>query len=401
MKKPSTIQISDFDYNLPDDRIAKYPLKERDSSKLLYFEGGTINSKKFRDLPDLLTGGDRLVFNTTKVVKARLDFHKTTGARIEIFLLHPSEPSDYAMAFSSCESVVFSCLIGNAKKWKEGYVYAQGNNVKVEAEKLAATNKDFQVRFQWDNPELSFSEVLEDIGSIPIPPYLNRDAESDDEDNYQTVYARSDGSVAAPTAGLHFTDQVFHRLSEKGISRDELILHVGAGTFVPVKIDNAIDHKMHSEKVTISRKLIERLLMDRRTVAVGTTSTRSLESLYWLGVKLVQDKSLNTGNLVLEQWEAYDLDDRISVQDSMETLLERMSAEELENLTFQTQIMIAPGYDFKLVNGLITNFHQPKSTLLLLIAAVVGEDWKEIYQYALDNQYRFLSYGDSSLLIRR
>jgi S-adenosylmethionine:tRNA ribosyltransferase-isomerase len=400
MRKPSTIQIADFDYTLPEERIAKYPLSERDSSKLLCYKKGTIESKTFRDLPEILRAGDRLVFNVTKVVKARLDFYKTTGARIEIFLLHPSEPSDYAMAFSSCESVVFSCLIGNAKKWKEGYVYAQGNNVKVEAEKLAATGEDFQVRFQWNNPDFSFTEVLEDIGSIPIPPYLNRDTESSDEDNYQTVYARSDGSVAAPTAGLHFTDQVFHRLSEKGISRDELILHVGAGTFVPVKIDNAIDHRMHSEKVTINRKLIERLLMDRRTIAVGTTSTRSLESLYWLGVKLLEDKSAKLENLIMEQWEAYEMDQNIPLRVSLESILKRMESEHMEDLTFQTHIMITPGYDFKVIDGLITNFHQPKSILLLLIAAVVGEDWKRIYKHAMENGYRFLSYGDSSLLLK-
>ena len=400
MRKPSLIRIEEYDYPLSAEKIAKYPLQKRDLSKLLYYENGEISGNLFTDLPGILSQDDHLVFNATRVVKARMTFRKESGAKIEIFCLRPAEPSDYQQAFSSTELVDFICLVGNAKKWKEGLVYAETSGVRVAAEMLQRQEDKFLIRFRWNNKKFSFAEVLENLGNTPIPPYLNRDSEDADVENYQTVYANEEGSVAAPTAGLHFSLPLLDTLKEKGITQSELILHVGAGTFVPVKIANAVEHPMHSEIVVVSKELLKNLLSKKRIIAVGTTSTRSLESIYWLGVKACMDPEFSFEGLSLEQWEPYELLENISLEESLTALIHKLESKKVDSFSFQTRIMITPGYEFKVIKALFTNFHQPKSTLLLLIAAFVGDDWKKIYQYALENNFRFLSYGDSSLLVK-
>jgi S-adenosylmethionine:tRNA ribosyltransferase-isomerase len=588
MRKPEEIPIDKYDYMLPEERIAKYPLADRDASKILVYRPGTngkkkvyqdpgsreqmqftefpeqpekkhlplnpepivqkqffqepellgqkplpqkpeslekkpdsqvpelIEEKQFSQVPELLEKGDRLYFNATRVVQARLVFRKQTGARIEIFCLEPYMPADYQLAFSSTQPVEFICLVGNAKKWKEGkltrLLEEKGPNVRERAgilgakgagEGQTATNgeipapemesgsgkleasadgaervpvellltaepagrKDdkYIVRFSWNDPGTSFGEILERSGSTPIPPYLDREAEAQDAETYQTVYARQDGSVAAPTAGLHFTERVLAALDRKGVQRHELILHVGAGTFIPVKEENAVNHQMHAELVTVSRPLLESLLSGDRKIAVGTTTTRSLESIYWLGVKAISSEEFSFDNLFLDQWDAYGMeqggtpdrspvnkkevpvsldktdrasvgktedpvplgktdrasvgktedpvplekavrtlrnetDDAIPLEKAVRGLLEKMDETGLETFSFHTRLMITPGYRFRVIAGLFTNFHQPKSTLLLLIAAMAGDDWRKIYDFALENEFRFLSYGDSSLL---
>lgn len=400
MRKPVNIPITNYEYPLPDTRIARYPLEERSLSKLLIYEAGSIVSGVFRDVPSLLKEGDHLYFNVTRVVRARLVFRKASGGRIEIFILEPETPSDHQLAFSSTEAVTFTCLVGNAKKWKQGSLRMLVGNVTLEASRVGRSEDKFIIRFSWNNPGVSFGAILEQAGSTPIPPYLNREAEEKDADTYQTVYAKQDGSVAAPTAGLHFTRQILDELDRRGVQRHDLTLHVGAGTFVPVKEENAVDHSMHAELVTVDRRLLESLSEDHRTIAVGTTSVRTLESLYWLGVRAQVDPSFSFDQLYLDQWEAYVSDDRPEAGDSFRKLLEKMDDAGLERFSFRTRIMITPGYDFRVVDGLFTNFHQPKSTLLLLIAAFVGDDWKKIYAFALENGFRFLSYGDGSLLWR-
>jgi S-adenosylmethionine:tRNA-ribosyltransferase-isomerase (queuine synthetase) len=559
MRKPQKIPIEKYDYPLPDDRIAKYPLIDRDASKILVYRpgGGTgpgaIEHKQFSQVPELLEKGDRLYFNATRVVQARLVFRKETGARIEIFCLEPHVPADHQLAFSSTQPVEFICLVGNAKKWKEGKLtkmleskeacgksggevnrdmgipggvpdktYGEQGNLqngieitnreqdKVEKDtdrntgetrtfkratgettgenkikreesggcigemknpeksaeqaidKLIVTaditgrqDDKFIVRFEWNDPITSFGEILERSGSTPIPPYLNREADERDATTYQTVYARQDGSVAAPTAGLHFTEDVLKKLDQKGVQRHELILHVGAGTFIPVKEKNAVNHQMHAELVTADRSLLESLLSGDRKIAVGTTTTRSLESLYWLGVRAISSEKFSFDNLLLDQWDAYEMEqgdkpekpehslanemedpvplekgaaphklehslaneiedsipldkadrtsmanmkDPVPLEKAIRTLIKKMDEAGIDSFSFHTRLMITPGYRFRVISGLFTNFHQPKSTLLLLIAAVAGNDWRKIYDYALENEFRFLSYGDSSLL---
>ncbi|MDF1572408.1 MAG: S-adenosylmethionine:tRNA ribosyltransferase-isomerase [Bacteroidales bacterium] len=399
MRKPDNIPITNFDYDLPVERIAKYPLEVRDRSRLLVYDNGSISSHVFQDAPSLLQKGDQLYFNVTRVVQARLMFRKATGGRIEIFILEPHDPAEHQLAFSSTEPVTFTCLVGNAKKWKQGSLRMEVGAIVLEATQVERHDDTFIIRFSWNDRGISFGAILAQAGSTPIPPYLDREAEDQDAVTYQTVYARQDGSVAAPTAGLHFTERVLGALDKRGVQRYDLTLHVGAGTFIPVKEENAVDHAMHDELVTVERVLLESLLGDQRIIAVGTTSTRTLESLYWLGVRAHEDTSFSFEQLYLDQWDAYLSRGELTLEESVRVLLERMESAGLDTFSFRTRIMITPGYEFKVIDGLFTNFHQPKSTLLLLIAALVGDDWKRIYDFALENGYRFLSYGDGSLLI--
>jgi S-adenosylmethionine:tRNA ribosyltransferase-isomerase len=405
MGLPEHISIEAYDYRLPKERIAKYPLPDRDDSNVLVYSGGTLNRMRFRDLPGLLTEHDRLVFNTTRVIRARLSFRKVTGAAIEIFCLDPMAPSDYQVAFGSAGPVEWRCLVGNAKKWKNETLTAvvpfAGTGIEITAENLGRSEDGYHIRFRW-NANVSFAQLIEQFGSTPIPPYLERDAEESDARTYQTVYANTNGSVAAPTAGLHFTENVLERIRQQGVRTDQLVLHVGAGTFIPVKEENALRHAMHAEYVEVSRSLLRSLLDDkRRTIAVGTTVTRSLESIYWLGVRSILEPDFNFSGLFLNQWEAYSMEGQYTAEQAIGSLLHAMEDAGLETFSFHTRIMIVPGYRFRMVDRLITNFHQPKSTLLLLIAAFTGGDWRKIYQYAMDNGFRFLSYGDSSMLDRQ
>ncbi len=397
------IKIEDYDYYLPDEKIAKYPLKERDASKLLIYKDGEISESVFSKLADFLPSGSLLVFNNTKVIRARLNFQKETGAKIEIFCLEPHNPIDYQLAFQQTKNVEWKCIVGNSKKWKKGALQKEveinNEKVKISATRLETENKDHIVLFEWDKG-FTFSEIIEHAGIIPIPPYLNRESEQSDNTTYQTIFAKIKGSVAAPTAALHFTEAVTKSLRDKNISTSEITLHVGAGTFQPVKSETIDEHAMHSEVVSVSKQLIENLIEHKgQIIATGTTSVRSLESIYWLGCKLT---NLTTSQdlFQISQWEAYGSNNSLPKQDALELVLQYMQNNGLENLHFSTQIIIAPGYEFKIIDGMLTNFHQPKSTLLLLISAFLGEQWKNIYDYALKNNFRFLSYGDSNLYLK-
>lgn len=404
MPDPSSIRIEDYSYKLPEEDIAKYPLSDRSASKLLLYKGGSISRDRFSSLPEHLPAGSWLVFNNTRVIQARLNFKKETGARIEIFCLEPMDPSDYELAFQAEARVTWFCLVGNAKKWKSGPVFLhtriKGEDVTLEARLKERSGDGFIISFHWTNPGLTFGEVIEHSGSTPIPPYLNRKAEESDRERYQTIYSRNNGSVAAPTAGLHFTDDMLKQLELSKLRMENITLHVGAGTFVPVKESNARMHSMHSEQVVVSRAFLERwLLKTDGLIAVGTTSTRSLESLYWLGIKLKESAAFDPMSLAIHQWENENLPQHIPLEESIDSLLAYCNQHNLDNLQFTTQLMIVPGYAFKTISGLISNFHMPGSTLLLLIAALIGEDWQKVYNYALKEGFRFLSYGDSSLLI--
>jgi len=395
-------KIEDYDYTLPDCRIAKFPEQNRDHSNLLVFNKGEIGGDQFYNLPNYLTG-KTLIFNNTKVIKARLLFKRVTGAGIEIFCLEPHSPVEYEKMFSSTGPVEWKCLVGNIKRWKEDElsleVSINGNTIILNAQKIERLEEGVIVRLSWNNTSVCFGQILEAAGAIPIPPYLNRSEQAIDADRYQTVYSKWEGSVAAPTAGLHFTDSVIANLIQKGNSIAELTLHVGAGTFKPVKADSIDEHTMHTEHFSVTVSTLKKLLENMGSiVAVGTTSVRTLESLYWLGVKILtlqKDRNI----LHLNQWEAYTLPDTYSTAVVLDALVTYCQSEGLDQLVGSTQIMIAPGYKFKLINALITNFHQPRSTLLLLVSALIGEEWKDVYAYAMDNNFRFLSYGDSSLLI--
>jgi S-adenosylmethionine:tRNA ribosyltransferase-isomerase len=407
MTDPRTLSIKDFTYSLPEDRIAKYPLAERDASKLLIYKEEKIEEDIYRNIAGHIPSNSLLVFNDTKVVEARLLFQKSTGGVIEIFCLEPHEQySDITIAMLQHEKVLWHCLIGGASKWKHGQVlekkisYNSKDHV-LNARYIEKTGDSFIVELSWNDLSLSFAEVLHLFGAIPLPPYIKREAEISDAKRYQTVYAHYEGSVAAPTAGLHFTETVFKKLKEKNIDKDFVTLHVGAGTFKPVKTEVMKDHEMHAEYFTVSKSTIQTLLdhLDKNIIAVGTTSLRTLESLYWLGVKRSTVNSQQS--MKINQWEVYDhKEEMISTKEALENLIIWMNEKDLDILTAKTQIIIAPGYQFKMVNGLITNFHQPQSTLLLLVSAFIGENWKEIYHYALENNFRFLSYGDGSLLWR-
>lgn len=403
MPESSFLHIDEFRYDLPEDRIAKYPLSERNQSKLLFYRPGIINHRKFDDLPELLNEESFLVFNNTRVIQARLEFMKPTGARIEIFCLEPVDPVEYEQSFRSVQSCRWRCLVGNAKKWKDGSVYLSApvneSRIRLAARKVEQYGNSYVVDFSWDNQDYSFGQIIENAGTTPIPPYLNRMAEDADKDRYQTIYGRPLGSVAAPTAGLHFTEGMIQRLKVRGVKMAELTLHVGAGTFIPVKEKNGRDHHMHAEHVIIPRSFLEQWSLNaERVIAVGTTTTRSLESLYWFGVRLLQGENLDPGNLRMLQWQNEIVPQDISLADSLNSLLKFCLSNNLTHIQFLTELMIVPGYKFRTIRGLITNFHLPGSTLLLLIAALIGNEWRKVYEEALRNNYRFLSYGDSSIL---
>jgi S-adenosylmethionine:tRNA ribosyltransferase-isomerase len=399
------ININDYDYDLPQDRIAQYPVKERDGSNLLIYKDGKTSKDIFRNICEYLPADSLLVFNNTRVIRARLLFRKESGAAIEILCLEPLVPSEYSQSFGSKSPVEWKCIVGNLKKWKSGKLaisFSRKNETsKLYAERLPDEGETQRIKFSWENEALSFGEVIELTGHIPLPPYINRGDEQIDKDRYQTVYSSIDGSVAAPTAGLHFTPYVFGQLKSKGLKKAEITLHVGAGTFKPVKSDNAIDHEMHCEHFSINKKTIELIRsFNGQIIPVGTTSVRTLESLYWIGVKLLKEPEFSASSVSLNQWEAYKLQGNVTPDDSLGAIIKYLDKENLAALHASTGIMIVPGYKFKIVSGLITNFHQPRSTLLLLISAFTGVKWKELYIFALRNNFRFLSYGDSSLLLK-
>lgn len=402
MTDPGKIATEAFDYHLPEANIPRYPRGEREESNLLVYQKGNLQSDVFRNLADHIPEGYHMVYNNARVVYARLMFRKDTGAEIEIFCLEPQKPADYEKAFQQKEQTEWQCLVGNLKKWK-GQSLMQSLTIKeqrvtLRARQLSRNEQYVVVHFSWDNPHVSFGEILDDAGKVPIPPYLKRESEPIDKTRYQTVYSRIRGSVAAPTAGLHFTEGVFRSLEEKNITNSEVTLHVGAGTFRPVTAETAEQHDMHTEHFSVSRDAIEQLMKNHpHVLAVGTTTLRTLESLYWIGVKLSGQEPAD-GKITLEQWEYRDLNGNMPVREALDHIGRYMAAHNLDHFEASTRIMIVPGYRFKLTGGLITNFHQPKSTLLMLVAAFVGSDWKKIYQYALNQDFRFLSYGDSSLL---
>lgn len=408
MNDPKHIHIADYDYPLPDERIAKYPKEVRDESKLLLYKHGEISEDTFFNLPNYINKGELMVFNNTKVIQARLHFHKQTGALIEVFCLEPHTPHDYQLNFSTTRRVTWTCLIGNLKKWKEGRLERNirvGNkDIVLTAERVGVSGTGHEVVFDWGDDNIAFSEVLEAIGELPIPPYLNRETEESDLKTYQTVYSKIKGSVAAPTAGLHFTERVLKALDDKGVERNEITLHVGAGTFKPVKSEEIGGHPMHSEWIAVKRESIERLLAHGgKCVAVGTTSVRTLESLYYVGVIIHRNPQAHSDDLRVPQWMPYEYaaspETKLSTIEALQAILDWMNREQLPVLHTATQIIIAPGYNYHVVKAIVTNFHQPKSTLLLLVSALIGNDWHRVYNYALNHNFRFLSYGDSSLLI--
>lgn len=408
MQDPKHIHIADYNYDLPDERIAKYPKAVRDESKLLLYRGGQISEDVFYNLPNYLPKGELLVFNNTKVIQARLHFHKSTGALIEVFCLEPHTPHDYQVNFATTRRVAWTCLIGNLKKWKEGKlertINVGGKEVLLTAERVGVSGTGYEVVFDWGDDTVAFSEVLEAIGELPIPPYLNRETEASDLKTYQTVYSKVKGSVAAPTAGLHFTERVLAALDNNGIERNEITLHVGAGTFKPVKSEEIGGHPMHSEWIAVKRESIERLLAHGgHCVAVGTTSVRTLESLYYIGVMLHRNPDAHQDDLHVPQWMPYEYvaspELKLTTVEALRAIVDWLDRNKLPVLHTSTQIIIAPGYEYHVVKAMVTNFHQPKSTLLLLVSALIGDNWRRVYDYALSHDFRFLSYGDSSLLI--
>ncbi len=403
MKKIQEIAIAEYDYPLPDERIAKYPLAQRDSSKLLLYNKGVVSEDVFSNLPKYIPQNALMVFNNTKVIQARLRFRKETGALIEVFCLEPEQPCDYQQIFLETKECVWQCLVGNSNRWKGGVlsqvVEVGGKNVTLSVERVGGPAAVNHVRFSWDGG-VSFAELLEAAGELPIPPYLNRRTEESDTRTYQTVYSKIKGSVAAPTAGLHFTPAVLEALTAAGVEREEVTLHVGAGTFKPVKSELIADHEMHEEYIEVRKALIEKIVAaGGEAVAVGTTSVRTLESLYFLGELVAENPSVTQDELHVNQWTPYNREHSLTTVDSLKALLEWMERNGLDRVHSHTQIMIAPGYRYRIVKAIVTNFHQPKSTLLLLVSAFVDGDWRTIYDYALANGFRFLSYGDSSLLI--
>jgi len=397
MPHPADLSILDFSYNLPQARIAQRPLAQRDQSKLLQYQQSIITNHQFTDLPNLLPQDSLLLFNNTRVVQARLLFRKESGGLIELFCLEPLLPSsEVQTAMQTTPEATWLCLVGNNKRWKSGPLVMEHAGLHLTAERIASQGEGYRIRFSWTPADHTFAEILNAFGNIPLPPYLQREAEADDSQRYQTVYARFDGAVAAPTAGLHFTEAVFTALQAKGIARQELTLHVGAGTFKPVKADTMAGHEMHREELLVTQSLLKSLLAHRGPVIpVGTTSLRTLESLYWMGCLLQPEDPLlpEPG-----QFTAYEIVTDLPAAAALKRLLDWLEVRQLEQVIAYTAIMIAPGYRFRLAQALITNFHQPQSTLLLLIAAAVGNQWQGIYEHALQNDYRFLSYGDSSLL---
>ncbi len=402
MEEVRNISIDEYDYPLPEERIAKYPLAERDASKLLVLKGNQINASQFRNIGDFLPHDALLVFNETKVIRARLQFQKETGSHIEVFCLEPDD--DYQIAFSSASPVRWKCLVGNSKRWREGLLSmpltVAGQQVTLNAERVERNDQYSEIEFSWEPSTLPFASILEAAGEIPLPPYLHRDAEPEDRDRYQTVFAKYDGSVAAPTAGLHFTKPLINKLGNSGLQFDEVTLHVGAGTFRPVATETIGEHAMHSETIIVRKSLIERLIgqIGKNIIPVGTTSTRTLESLYWIGMML-HEQGMELRNLHVEQWYPYENHDALSATEALQNIVNYLDLHQLTRLEASTSLIIAPSYKMRVITGLITNFHQPKSTLLLLVSALIGERWKQCYQFALDNGFRFLSYGDSCLFL--
>lgn len=399
------ITIERFNYHLPEVSVAKYPLEERDQSKLLVWRGGAITDEQFINLPQLLPAKSLLIFNNTKVIRARLLFTKDTGSKIEIFVLDPFEPADYSQNFQQTTRCSWTCMVGNLKKWKGSEltmpIEIDHTIITLRAENIGSSGNSRIVVFSWDNAAYTFANLLEVAGNMPIPPYLNRESEEIDQLRYQTVYSKVEGSVAAPTAGLHFTNRVFGALEAQDMSVAELTLHVGAGTFQPVKSETIDGHLMHTEHIHVQRSFIELLLGHKHPViSVGTTSVRTLESLYWMGVKAYLNPNIPLQELKTEQWEPYHQKSSLSKEVAFKALLKFLDINELDHLDSSTQIIIVPGYEFRVIDGMITNFHQPQSTLLLLVSAFVGNQWEDIYQHALANNYRFLSYGDSNLYLR-
>ena len=403
-KDTKHIKISEFNYPLPDERIAKFPLANRDESKLLVYRQGEVSEDRFTSLPEYLEPGEMMVFNNTKVIQARLHFRKETGALIEVFCLEPIAPNDYVLSFQQTKKCSWLCMVGNLKKWKEGTlkreVEVKGKTITLSATRGECRGTSHWIDFEWDDDSLTFADVLEAVGELPIPPYLNRETQESDKQTYQTVYSKIKGSVAAPTAGLHFTERVLKALDEKGIDREELTLHVGAGTFKPVKSEEIEGHEMHTEYISVNKGTIEKLIAHGgKTIAVGTTSVRTLESLYYIGILIHLNPEANQEELHVKQWMPYEPHPVLTPVESLQNILDYLNRNNMEALHTSTQIIIAPGYEYKIVKKIVTNFHQPQSTLLLLVSAFVKGDWKKIYDYALSHDFRFLSYGDSSLLI--
>ena len=404
---PRHIRISEFNYPLPDERIAKFPLPVRDQSKLLLYRHGEVSEDRFTSLPNYLPADSLMIFNNTKVIQARLHFHKKTGALIEVFCLEPILPNDYALNFQQTEHTAWLCMIGNLKKWKEGKLkremVVKGKPLTLTAERGACHGTSHWVDFRWNNPEITFADILEVFGELPIPPYLNRNTQESDKETYQTIYSKIKGSVAAPTAGLHFTPHVLDALREKGVELEELTLHVGAGTFKPVKSEEIEGHEMHTEYISVNRSTLEKLIAHGgKAIAVGTTSVRTLESLYHIGVTLLNNPHATEEDLHVKQWQPYETAAEnivIPAVNALQAIVTYLDRHHMETLHTSTQIIIAPGYEYKVVKTMVTNFHQPQSTLLLLVSAFLHGDWRKIYDYALTHDFRFLSYGDSSLLI--
>jgi len=399
MRIPESPDLSTFNYHLPDEKIAKHPLANRDDSKLLLYEKGHISDKIFREAPDFIDEDTTLFFNNTKVIPARIHFQKETGAQIEIFLLKPILPIPIiSTAMESTDDVTWECMVGNLKRWKEEtvlYSILNDGKQKIKLEATLVNRSERLVSFKWDNKDYSFAEIVDLAGQVPLPPYLNRAAEPEDKPRYQTVYSKEEGAVAAPTAGLHFTDQILEQLKEKGVKESFLTLHVSAGTFQPIKVDDAREHPMHSEQIEVTIETIKDIAGSKHVVAVGTTSMRSLESLYWFGVRLINGNE----QFHIEKLELYQEGNLPSRTQVFQHICGWMTDKGIDKLSGSTEIFIMPGYQFKVCDGLFTNFHQPGSTLMLLVAAFIGEDWQKVYDHALQNDYRFLSYGDSSLLL--
>lgn len=404
---PKHIRISEFNYPLPDERIAKFPLAVRDQSKLLIYRHDEVSEDIFTSLPSYLSADSLMIFNNTKVIQARMHFQKETGALIEVFCLEPIQPNDYVLNFQQTKHAAWLCMIGNLKKWKEGIlkreITVKGQSLILTAERGACHGTSHWVDFRWNNPEITFADILEVFGELPIPPYLNRETQESDKETYQTVYSKIKGSVAAPTAGLHFTPRVLDALREKGVDLEELTLHVGAGTFKPVKSEEIEGHEMHTEYISVNRGTLEKLVAHNGwAIAVGTTSVRTLESLYHIGITLLNNPNAIEDDLRVKQWQPYELSAETaatSAIDALQAIIDYLDRHEMETLHTSTQIIIAPGYEYKIVKAMVTNFHQPQSTLLLLVSAFVHGNWRKIYDYALGHDFRFLSYGDSSLLI--
>jgi len=403
-KHPQDIRIEDFTYTLPDERIAKYPLATRDASKLLIYKDGSIEEDIYKNIAAHIPPDTLLVFNQTKVIHARLLFKKPTGGAIEVFCLEPDKQyADVQVAMQQKGKVYWQCLIGGASKWKHGMVLQLTNENPHFTLSASITDRQpgaYVLELTWDNDTLTFAEILHAAGKVPLPPYLHREAETSDEERYQTIFAKEEGSVAAPTAGLHFTQAVLDSLTEKGIGKSYVTLHVGAGTFKPVKSDTLQEHEMHAEWIEVRKETITQLIahLDKGIVAVGTTSMRTLESLYWIGSKWALGLPVDIARIAVSQWDPYELDGTVEPRTALQAIIDRLAEEGVDKLVTRTQILIAPGYNTRLVKGLITNFHQPQSTLLLLISALVGDNWRHIYDYALSHDYRFLSYGDGCLL---